>query len=49
MITAADGAPQFYDYDNVARYETVEEAIVRDKALRDAYLGHNKIFVIGND
>lgn len=41
MITAADGAPEFYGYDNVARFETVEEAIIRDKALRAAYLGHN--------
>ena len=41
MITAADGAAEFYGYDNVARFETVEEAIIRDKALRAAYLGHN--------
>ena len=49
LVTAADGAAEFYDYDNTARYETVEEAVVRDKALRTAYVGHNKIFIIGND
>ena len=49
MITAADGAPQFYDHENVARYENVQEAIIRDQALRDAYLGHNQIFVVGNN
>ena len=48
-MTAADGAAEFYDYDNPARYETVDEAIERDKALRSAYIGHNKIFMIGND
>jgi len=49
MITAADGAAQFYDHENVARYENEEEAVIRDKALRAAYLGHNQIFVIGNE
>uniref|UniRef100_A0A7S3CU52 NadR/Ttd14 AAA domain-containing protein n=1 Tax=Strombidium rassoulzadegani TaxID=1082188 RepID=A0A7S3CU52_9SPIT len=48
MITAADGCPEFYDNENVARYESVEEAVERDKALRSAYLGHNKLFFIGN-
>ena len=41
MITAADGAAEFYDHENIFRYEGVEEAVVRDKALRKAYLGHN--------
>ena len=41
MVTAADGAAEFYGYENEARFETPEEAIVRDKALRNAYLGHN--------
>ena len=49
MVTAADGAEQFYNLDNFARYETVEEAVKTDKALQKAYIGHNKIFVIGNE
>lgn len=49
LVTAADGAEEFYDYDNTARYETVEEAVERDKALRTAYIGHNNISFIGND
>lgn len=49
LVTAADGAPQFYDYENAARYETIEEAIDRDRQLRKAYIGHNKVFVIGNN
>ena len=27
MISAADGAAEFYGYDNVARHETIEQAI----------------------
>ena len=48
MVTAADGAEEFYDFENVARFETVEEAIERDKILRNAYLGHNQVYVIAN-
>lgn len=48
LVTAADGAAEHYDYGNVARHETVEQAVERDKCLRTAYLGHNKVFVIGN-
>ena len=48
MITAADGAANFYNHGNEARYETVEQAIDRDRALRKAYVGHNKLFIIKN-
>ena len=44
LVTAADGAEKFYDYENPARYESVEEAVVVDKKLRSAYIGHNKVF-----
>lgn len=33
MVSAADGAEEFYNFDNNARYETVEEAKATDKAL----------------
>jgi hypothetical protein len=49
MITAADGCAEFYDNENVARYENVEEAVLRDRALRSCYIGHNKLFFIGNN
>ena len=49
MVSAADGCPEFYEQDNVARYESVEEAVIRDKQLRKAYVGHNKLFFIGNN
>lgn len=40
MVTAAEGAEEFYDYGNEARYENIEEAKDRDRRLREAYLGH---------
>ena len=49
MVTAADGCPEFYDYENSARYHSPEQAVETDKMLRTVYLGHNKLFVIGNE
>lgn len=50
MVTAADGAEKFYDnLTNQARYESVEEAVFKDKKLRDAYMGHRSWVMIGND
>lgn len=41
MVTAADGAPDFYgSINNTARYESTSEAIDKDKKLREAYMGH---------
>lgn len=53
LVTAADGAPDFYLIDdpetNEARYEGIEEAIEKDKRIRQAYYPHQKWFLIGND
>jgi len=49
MVTAAEGAEEFYDYANEARYENIEEARDRDRRLRDAYLGHCRYFVVDNN
>lgn len=49
LVTAADGAREFYDYKNEARFETPEEAIERDHKLKTAYVGHNRVTVIGNE
>jgi hypothetical protein len=49
MVTAADGVPEFYDYENAARYHNPSQAVETDKLLRAVYLGHNKVFVIGNE
>jgi hypothetical protein len=49
MVTAADGAEKFYDsLTNPARYETVEEAVNKDKKLREVYMGHQKWIMIDN-
>jgi|LakMenE01Jun11ns_1017448.scaffolds.fasta_scaffold9685328_1 hypothetical protein len=48
MVTAADGAEKFYNFSNEARYENIEEARERDRRLREAYLGHHRFFMIGN-
>lgn len=41
MVTAADGAPEFYTTaNNEARYESVEEAKELDKRLINAWVGH---------
>lgn len=49
MVTAADGAEEFYDYANEARYENLDQARDRDKRLRDAYLGHHRYFMVDNN
>lgn len=48
MVTAADGAPKFYDLANVARTETLEEAIQRDLDLRGCYRGHQEYHIVDN-
>ena len=42
MVTAAEGAEEFYNYSNAARFENEEGARSRDHLLREAYLGHAK-------
>jgi hypothetical protein len=50
LVTAADGAPQYYDsLTNEARYETIEDAIEKDQALREAYMGHPHFHMIANN
>lgn len=48
MVTAADGAADFYNKSNEARYEDVNQAISIDRKLQNAYLGHYKHFIIDN-
>lgn len=50
MVTAADGAEKFYaSLSNEARYESVEEAVDKDKKLREAYMGHQRWVMIANN
>ena len=49
MVTSADGAAEFYtDTNNEARYESIEEAVNKDKKLREAYMGHKQWCMIDN-
>jgi hypothetical protein len=49
MVTAADGASSFYDgLTNEARYENKDEAIEKDKKLRNAYMSHKRWVMIDN-
>jgi len=50
LVTAADGAQQFYaSLSNEARYESVAEAVEKDKRLREAYFGHRNWNLIDNN
>lgn len=48
MVTAAEGAEEFYNFSNEARYENAEGARMRDKSLMEAYLGHRKFMIVDN-
>lgn len=50
MVTAADGAESFYqtEVNGEARYESVDEAKIKDEFLRQAYMGHQKWILIKN-
>ena len=49
MVTAADGAPQFYsDANNEARYESIDEAIALDKRLINSWVGHPQFTIVDN-
>lgn len=50
LRTAALGKEEFYTLDNnTARTETKEEAREKDKKTLEAWLGHEKLKIIGND
>lgn len=51
MVTAADGAVEAYlanKENNPARYESVEEAVAADHALKNAWTGHPHLRVVDN-
>lgn len=49
-MTAADGAAEFYaTINNEARYESVDDAVEKDRRLREAYMGHQRWFLIDNN
>lgn len=48
LVSAANGAEDFYSLDNKARYEGPEEARVLDKKLIDVWTGHPHHYIIEN-
>ncbi len=48
LVTAADGAEAFYNFDNPARHESAEEARALDKRTLAAWTGHEHLRIIGN-
>ena len=49
MVTAADGAENFYQTENnEARYEGIKEAVELDKKLINAWVGHPHFSIIQN-
>lgn len=49
LVTAADGASQFYSLaNNEARTESPDQAIAMDRAVQTSWLGHPHFVVIGN-
>lgn len=48
MVSAAIGAPEYYNMDNPARFENLEEAVEADERLRQMYIGHPCLRVFDN-
>nr|CAJ2477582.1 unnamed protein product [Leishmania braziliensis] len=48
MVTAADGAEEFYNLDNPARYEDLDGARTSDVRLREMYVGHPMFRLLDN-
>ena len=48
LVTAAKGAKDFYNLDNQARTENIEQAVVLDKKTVAAWTGHPHLRIIGN-
>lgn len=48
LVTAAKGAEKFYNFDNPARRESVDEAIEMDDKTVKAWIGHPHLRIIDN-
>ena len=50
LVTAADGAEEFYNQNNAARYESqLDQARYIDNKLRESWVGHPKYNIIDNN
>lgn len=48
LVSCANGAPQFYNNDNEARFESLEDAIACDKRIQNVWKGHPSFSIINN-
>lgn len=48
VLSAADGAERFYNLDNEARSETVEQARAMDRSFAYAYWSHPNLYILDN-
>jgi CYTH domain-containing protein/predicted ATPase len=48
LVSAAVGAPAFYNHDNPARWETLEQAAPADRRTQEAWVGHPHLRIIDN-
>ncbi len=48
LASAADGAEEFYNYENPARRETPEDALAQDQALRNIWMRHEHFRFVPN-
>ena len=49
MVSAADGAEEYYNHGNEARYESVDQAKTVEANLKNAYKGHHEHHLITNE
>ena len=49
LVTAADGAPQYYSNASGHRLESIEQALAIDKLTQQAWLGHPKLRILRNE
>lgn len=48
MVSAAVGAPDHYNFDNPARWENFDQAVINDRKTQDAWIGHSHLRIIDN-
>jgi hypothetical protein len=48
LVTSANGAPEFYDLNNEARFESIEQAIKTDNQIQKVWMKHPNFTIIDN-
>lgn len=48
LVSSANGAAKFYNLDNAARTETIEQACELDKKTLNAWIGHSHLKIVDN-